>query len=343
MQKQFNSAMNAGRFFDVAATNSIAIAVSGGPDSLALAGLLARWAVEFAPRLNLHALSVDHGLRAESAQEAAQVGTTLARFSNLDHTILRWEAQKPSSKIQEEARAARYDLLETYCASHGITHLFLGHHQADQAETFLFRLCKGSGLDGLAAMRPQQQRGALTLCRPLLTMDKEDLIAYCRAENLPFSEDPSNENERFARVRLRGILPLLAGEGLSIKRLAVTAQRMERAASALDIIAQERYQISVENIETSRIVFNIGALISQPDEIMFRILEKAMYALQAYEDYGPRTERIESIVTALTALRDQNRDQNHDQNQAPPWKDRTLGGIVFRLKNAALVLELEKP
>jgi tRNA(Ile)-lysidine synthase len=333
MQKQFNSAMNTGRFFDVAATNSIAIAVSGGPDSLALAGLMARWAAEFAPKLCLHALSVDHGLRAESAQEAAQVGAALARFSNLSHTILRWEAQKPSSKIQEEARTARYDLLETYCASHDISHLFLGHHQGDQAETFLFRLCKGSGLDGLTAMRPQQQRGALTLCRPLLTMDKEDLIAYCRAEGLSFSEDPSNENERFARVRLRGVLPLLEGEGLSVKRLAVTAQRMERAASALDIIAQECYQSCAENIETSRIVFNLKLLIAPPDEIIFRIIEKAMYALQAYEDYGPRTERIESIVAAITALRD----------SKSSWKDRTLGGIVFRLKGEALVLELENP
>jgi len=194
----------AGMFDDVPA---IAVGVSGGADSMAFLSLLQEWCA--AHGKILHALSVNHGLREAAKDECAMVEHYCQQYDHVQHQTLQWD--DPSNvRVQEEARRARYDLMGGYCQEKGISHLFLAHHADDQAETVLFRLAKGSGLDGLAGIRNQQGMNGVTLCRPLLDVAKEDLIEFCEVQDIPYIDDPSNDADSFARVRLRQSMDVLA-------------------------------------------------------------------------------------------------------------------------------------
>lgn len=178
----------------------IAVGVSGGPDSLALALLLHDWARSHGGAIL--ALTVDHGLRPEAAAEARQVGAWLAP-RGVDHRILSWTGDKPNSGIQAAARRARYALLAGACAGLGILHLAVAHHADDQAETVLFRQERGSGVDGLAGMTTCRSLGAVRLIRPLLRWPKDRLIATCAEFGQDYIEDPSNRSPGYARPALR--------------------------------------------------------------------------------------------------------------------------------------------
>jgi tRNA(Ile)-lysidine synthase len=178
----------------------IAVAVSGGPDSLALLLLIDRWTRERGG--SAFALTVDHGLRPDSAPEAAQVGAW-AKVRGTPHAVLPWAGEKPRSGIQDAARQVRYRLLAEACAERGILHLALAHHAGDQAETVLFRRERGSGPVGLAGMAASRSLGAVRMIRPLLGWPKSALIETCRHFGQDFVEDPSNRSDRFARTDLR--------------------------------------------------------------------------------------------------------------------------------------------
>src|SRR6266513_193352 len=178
----------------------ITVAVSGGPDSLALAILADRWARRHGGRLV--ALTVDHRLRPESAEEARTVGGWLAA-RGIAHHILVWADPKPATGIQEAARAARYRLLAGWCREQGCLHLLTAHHREDQAETHLIRRRAGSGVDGLAGMATVREMAGLRLVRPLLQVPKARLVALVAAEHQPFLSDPSNQDPAFERSRLR--------------------------------------------------------------------------------------------------------------------------------------------
>lgn len=311
-------------------TQSVAVGVSGGPDSMALTWLLSRWA---GPRyVQVHAITVDHGLRPEAAQEAIDVGISLADWPNVNHAILRWEGDKPGTRVLEEARFARYDLIRDYMKQNAIKYLFTAHHQDDQAETFLIRLAKGSGLDGLAGMQAQQEQGGgVILCRPLLAVPKDDLIALCENEGIPYTLDPSNENEKYLRPRLRATREVLEEEGMSNKRLAVTASRLARARAALEILAQQAFDRTLKDKNEKRFVFDWTTLKKSPEDIILRILIRAVSHLHPGEEYGPRMEKLEQILARL--LNDEG------------FKSATLGGCLFSLsgKDGTLKIEKEKP
>jgi tRNA(Ile)-lysidine synthase len=204
---------------------SVAVAVSGGPDSLALLLLVDRWARE---RGGVPlGLTVDHGLRPDSAAEAAQVGMW-ARARSIAHTVLHWVGEKPRSGIQNAARQARYRLLTEACAARGILHLALAHHVDDQAETVLFRRERGSGSAGLAGMTASRSLGAVRMIRPLLGWPKSALIETCRDFGQDFVEDPSNRSERFARTDLRR--RLAADKDLRLSVLSETGIAASRRA-----------------------------------------------------------------------------------------------------------------
>ena len=199
----------------------LAVAVSGGADSMALL-LLAKGC---APGVRIAALTVDHGLRDGSAAEAAQVAAWCAS-RRIPHSVLVWTGDKPSSGIQEAARIARYRLLTQWCRDHGYPHLLVGHNLEDQAETFLIRMQRGSGIDGLAAMPPTTVREGVRIVRPLLDVPRARLTACLRAAGQPWIEDPSNDDPRFARVAVRARMADLQAAG-------IPAEAMSRAAAAL--------------------------------------------------------------------------------------------------------------
>lgn len=303
----------------------VAVAVSGGPDSMALAYALTQWTT-----LEAHILSVDHGLRAEAADEIALV-ERVAKEWGASFQVLKWEHDGAPERLQEEARRARYQLMAEYCQKQEIEHLFLAHHMDDQAETVLFRLAKGSGLDGLSGMRAVQDMDEIRLVRPLLGVSKAALIELCETQGIAYVNDRSNDDDVFARVRLRKSREVLEEEGLSAKRLSVTAQRIERARKALDELSAKAYEDGIVEIDTGRIVFDFQHFAQQPDEIGLRVLMKAIQILCPNRDYAPRMEKLEDLFSDLVAMND--------------FRKRTLGGVVFERDEAEerIVLSIEKP
>lgn len=275
----------------------IAVACSGGADSLALALLAAEWAKSRGGEAV--ALTVDHGLRRESAAEARRVGDWLASHG-ITHHVLMWSGEKPDADLQAVARAARYRLLDQWCRAEGVLHLLLAHHREDQAETLLLRLARGSGVDGLAAMAAIQETPHLRLLRPFLDVPRDRLRATLAGMGQPWMEDPSNRNPVFARVRMRDLAPALAAEGLSTERLAATARRMGRARAALDEAAAAVAARWVRVEPGGWAVAAAEAFRDSPEEIALRLLSRLVMAMGG-GTYPPRLERTEALCTALRA------------------------------------------
>jgi tRNA(Ile)-lysidine synthase len=207
----------------------IVVAVSGGADSVALLTLLTDWAS--AKQVSLTALTVDHGLRAESGAEAALVGRWCAEMGTF-HDILCWKGDKPARGIQEAARRARYALLVDWCVRHGAGDLLVAHTENDQAETFLFRMSRGSGPDGLAAMPLVSCREGIRIVRPLLTVGRARMEATLRASGRTWVDDPGNADQRYTRVRIRERLAKLEAQGIGPKSIAGTARVFGRLRAA---------------------------------------------------------------------------------------------------------------
>ncbi|MGA8154716.1 MAG: tRNA lysidine(34) synthetase TilS [Rhodoplanes sp.] len=230
-------------FADLADCKALVLAVSGGPDSTALLFLAARWRAGLRDGPDLFAVTVDHGLRPEARREAAAV-KRLAASLGVAHRTMRWMGAKPKTGLQEAARKARYRLLAAAAARAKARHVLTAHTLDDQAETVLFRLARGSGLAGLAAMARISPlpafssflsgQGEMVVVRPFLDIPKARLIATLEAAKIPFAEDPSNRDPRFARVRLRAVMPALAAEGMTSARLAQLANRLKRANGAIE-------------------------------------------------------------------------------------------------------------
>ena len=188
---------------------TIAVATSGGADSLALVLLADAWSRACGGRVV--ALTVDHGLRPESADEARTVGGWLSSVG-IEHIVLPWRCGAPTSGVQARARAARYKLLETWCVGAGVLHLLLGHQQDDQAETYLMRRRRPRGY-GLAGMAAIVERRGVRLLRPLLGVPRARIEAALRRRGQPWIEDPSNRDDRYERVRVRALAARLARRG----------------------------------------------------------------------------------------------------------------------------------
>jgi tRNA(Ile)-lysidine synthase len=267
--------------------SGIVAAVSGGPDSTALMHLLARWHAA-GSRPPVHVATVDHGLRPEAAEEAAFVAREAAALG-LPHRILTWTGDKPRTGIQEAAREARYRLLVDYAH--------------DQAETVMMRLARGSGLSGLAGMRRETDRHGIPHVRPLLDWPKATLLDLCRGCGWRYVDDPSNADERYARVRWRRLMPLLAAEGLDAERLARLAERVAQADEALDLQALER---AGPVLEGGNLSFQAGILANEPFEIALRIMERAIATTGLENSRLHRleacTERLREAVRAGEAL-----------------------------------------
>jgi len=298
----------------------IAVALSGGADSMALAHMLAH----HKPSIQIHALTVDHGLRPDSAAEAASVAKWVSKWPNTIHSVLNWTGKKPATGIMDAARKARYRLMVDYCQKNCITHLALAHHGDDQAETFFMRVAHGSGLDGLAGMKPlQPYNDALTLWRPLLGMGHDDLVAYCQTHKIKWIEDPSNRNDAYTRARLRNVL---VQEGFSPKRLCMTLARIERAQAALKILATRLGERALKSRTVTQHVYDLSALKAEPFELVLRVMRDAVETLGNGGAYGPRLDRLEVLAAGLLEA---------DKKTAT-----TLGGCVLRVDPTRMTLKI---
>jgi tRNA(Ile)-lysidine synthase len=302
------SAQDAKRLFaDWKGVPAIVLAVSGGPDSIALMWLAARWRRTLARGPRLIAVTVDHGLRAEAAREAREV-KRLARALDLPHRTMRWTGAKPRSGLPAAARNARYRLLAQAARSSGATHILTAHTRDDQAETLLMRLFRGSGIAGLAAMAPLTEREGLWLARPFLNVSKSQLVATLKSAKIGFAEDPTNRDTHFTRPRIRAVMPVLAAEGGDARNLGRLASRLARANAAVEILVDgaERYlslkdpalrERGASASELEAWSFDARAFAGMPEEVRLRLL---LRAIDRFGHEGPaELGKVESLLSAL--------------------------------------------
>jgi tRNA(Ile)-lysidine synthase len=311
-------------------TFSLVLAVSGGPDSTALMFLVARWAAALKTRCpKLLAITVDHGLRPESANEANAV-KRLARQLGVTHRTLRWEGAKPKTGLQQAARAARYRLLAATARTAKADCVLTAHTLDDQAETVLFRLARGSGLTGLGGMAyaatvPIGADSAIFVVRPFLTVPKTRLLATLEAAAIAHSEDPSNLDPRFARPRLRSLMPHLAREGLDASGLARLAARMRRAEATVE------FAVGVARAALAPGPWRAGGPIALPSgqfrdlpaEVGLRLLGRiiAHTGDEGPVELGKLEELYQTVSTSRADLR------------------RTLAGALITLRGERLLVE----
>lgn len=311
-------------FTDWTRAPAVVLAVSGGPDSMALMWLAARWrrALKKGPRLL--AITVDHGLRKEAAREARDV-RQLAGTLDIEHRTLRWRGEKPETGLPSAARDARYRLLLRAASRHGASHIFTAHTRDDQAETVIMRLSRGSGIAGLAAMARQSDRGGVILARPFLDVPKSRLVATLAKAGIAFADDPTNHDPRFTRPRLRALMPALAAEGADARGLARLALRLARANTALEVMTDgaERYLASINGAASGG--FDLAAFAVLADEIRVRLL---MRAINRAGHEGPaELGKVETLLQAMdkaTAGKKPGRGVQLKQ---------TLAGALIRIQN----------
>jgi tRNA(Ile)-lysidine synthase len=277
--------------------SALVLAVSGGPDSVALMWLAVRWRRGLTRGPRLLAVTVDHGLRADAAREARDV-KRLAKSLDLEHRTLRWSGAKPKSGLPAAAREARYALLAKVARKSGAKHIVTAHTRDDQAETLLMRLLRGSGVAGLAAMARESERDGVLLARPLLEVSKAELIATLAKARIDFADDPTNRDPAFTRPRLRALMPALAEEGGDARNLARLASRLARANAAVEVLANgaERY-LMLRDGAAALGGFDASAFAGLPEEIRLRLLKRAID--RCAHEGSAELGKIEALLAAL--------------------------------------------
>ena len=281
-----------------------AVAVSGGGDSLALMHLLHGFAKArgLAPPI---VLTVDHGLRKHSAPEAKKV-VAWAKKAGLAAHVLTWRGKKPKAGMESEARQARYRLMGDWLAKNKIATLFVGHNQDDQVETFLLRLARGSGLDGLSGMAarapwPLPGFPQLLVARPMLGFSRDRLRAYLTGLGQAWLDDPMNEDAGFDRVKVRKARAALSAAGLAPARIAAAAAHLARARESLEIMTEAVLQRAARNAADEGVLLDAGALAAAPREVGLRSLAAVLMAVGG-QPYRPRFESLQRLFDRIVGL-----------------------------------------
>jgi tRNA(Ile)-lysidine synthase len=329
-------------FADWNSAPAIVLAVSGGPDSIALMWLAARWrrALKRGPRLI--AVTVDHGLRREAAREARDV-KRLAQALDLPHRTLRWRGAKPKTGVPAAARGARYRLLAEAARSSGATHILTAHTRDDQAETLLMRMLRGSGIAGLAAMARQSEREGVWLARPLLDVPKSQLVATLNKAKIAFADDPTNRDVNYTRPRLRALMPVLAEEGGDARNLARLARRLARANDALEVLVDgaERYLSLRDRGDAARFGFDAAGFIGLAEEIRLRLL---MRAIDRVGHEGPaELGKAEALLAALDRAIAEGQGMLKQGSLKQGRLKQTLAGAVVSLVGGRIHVEAAPP
>lgn len=282
----------------------IAVGVSGGADSLALVLQAAEELAVFGRKVV--ALTVDHGLRHTSRLESEYVAGLMQKHG-IEHHILTWRGGKPATGIEEAARQARYALIAEWCNQNDVRVLLTAHHAKDQAETFLMRLQRGSGLEGLCGIREYSVRDGLIILRPLLGVNPESLRDYLRQRDIVWVEDESNRDTAFLRGKIRRYLPeLTENTGIDVNKICNAVCNLQ---SAEDYIEQQ-----LDLLLAHDVVWDFGTVcrfkytdyLSWHKEMKFRVLARL-----CRREYIPRAERVLALANALNTL---------------PFTGATLGG-----------------
>ena len=275
--------------------NKVGVAVSGGSDSLALMHLLHAWG-----KAPIAAATVDHGLRPEAAEEARQV-SKMATDLGIPHKTLEWRDWDGKGNLQDQARQSRYSLLAEWGAADRCDTIVLGHTIDDQAETFLMRLARASGVDALGGMDQRIWRNDQRFDRPLLDARRTDLQAYLEEKGVDWIEDPSNDDDRFSRIKARKALAHLEGLGLSPEDIGHSMVNLRLAGTELRNLAREIAQKICKEV-AGDLVFDRAGLRRLNPEMQFRLVSNALKFVSS-ELYPPRRDAIYEAEAAIHDLR----------------------------------------
>ena len=275
----------------------LAVAVSGGPDSLALAYLTKCYSLK--NKLKVKYYIVNHKLRKESSEEAKNVKKILKKI-DIQCKILNWNGKKPSKNIQAVAREKRYSLLINECKKSKIKYLLLGHHLNDLFENFLIRIVRGSGLNGLISFskNTKYRDQDLNIIRPLLNLEKKDLLYISNKVFSFFVKDPSNTNEDYKRTRIRNLLYSLQKEGLDIKKLKLTINNLKDSNKSIKFYVDRNLKKNVVFLKTKNTYILSNNFFDQSHEIIFRSLTSLIQKI-GKKYYPVRGKSINELIKKI--------------------------------------------
>ena len=301
----------------------IGVAISGGPDSLALAYLTKCYLL--INKLDSNFFLVDHGLRKESSKEAKLVKLLLGKF-DIGCEILKWKGKKPHSNIQSIARNERYNLLKKACKRNNIRHLLIGHHIDDLYENFFIRLVRGSGLRGLSSFgEPIKEEDNFFILRPLIKFKKEDLIYISKLVFNFFIKDPSNENLFFLRSRIRKLITDLNKEGLNQKKLDLTIKNLKSANDGINFYVKKNIKNNAKFIENKKTYVLSKHFFKQSEEVIFRSISLVLKKISG-RYYPPRGKSISDSIVKINLTK---------------CKKFTLGGCFIEKVNETVFITSE--
>ena len=271
------------------------VAVSGGPDSLALAFLTKVYSIKY--NLSCRYFIVDHKLREESTDEAKKVKKKLKEF-NIKAEILTWTGKKPSTNIQSLARKKRYDLLFSRCKQLKISNLIIGHHLDDLFENFFIRMIRGSGLKGLVSLEKKTKIETINLIRPLLYFEKKNLEFISTYVFNFFVKDPSNENTIFQRIKIRNMISELKKNGLDKDKLFLTLKNLKKSNQALKFYVEQNKELNSFLHERNRELVLNENFFNHPYEVVFRSLTDSLKIIGG-KYYSTRGKKIDFILNKI--------------------------------------------
>ena len=303
---------------------NLAVAVSGGPDSLALAYLAKCYSIK--NKITVKFFLVDHKLRPESTKEAVSVKKILQKIG-ITCKILNWKGKKPSKNIQSLARQARYSLLAKECKKNNIKHLLLGHHSNDLFENFLIRVVRGSGLNGLVSFNKsvKYKDEDLNILRPLLNLEKNDLINISKIVFKFFIKDPSNINEIYKRTRIRTLLESLEKEGLDLKKLKLTIDNLRDSDKSIKFYVKKNLNENSVHIKTKGTCILSHNFFDQSHEVVFRSLTILIQKL-GKKYYPVRGKSVNELIKRI------NKES---------FTKSTLGGCYIERVNETILISQE--
>ncbi len=300
---------------------SFIVAVSGGPDSLALAFLSKVYSIK--KKIISKYFIVDHKLRSESTEEAKLVKKTLKKFK-INAEILTWR-QKQKKNSQSTARKKRYDLLFSQCKKHKINNIILGHHLDDLFENFFIRILRGSGLKGIVSLDHKTNIKKVNLFRPLLSFYKKELLYIASNVFNFYINDPSNKEEKYQRIKVRNLLKKLHEYGLDKKKFELTIKNLKNSNELIDYYVNENIKKNTfYNKEQNQVILN-NSFFQQPHEIIFRSLSGSLKMISG-NFYSARGKKIDKLIEFLKKGR---------------ITKITLGGCIIEKINQTVILSKE--
>jgi len=298
------------------------VAVSGGPDSLALAFLAKIYSIKrkLVPKFFI----VDHKLRSESTKEAKVVKDLLKQIL-ITPEILTWKGKKPSKNIQSLARKKRYELIYKRCDKYKINNILIGHHQDDLFENFFIRLLRGSGLKGLISLDKENKIGDKNLLRPLLDQKKEDLVFLSKNVFNFYVQDPTNNDEKYQRIKIRKLIKELQKNGLDKNKFFKTIKNLKYSNKVVNFYVSENLKKNTFFSDKSNKLILNKIFFHQPYEVVFRALSESI-KLIGKKYYSARGKKLDKIIKDI---------ENNQSFRA------TLGGCIIEKVNETVIISKE--